>query len=497
MKNIYLIVMLLSFFGPCAQGQTGSSATDLMHGSLIAMGGEEKIRALKTLHFEASLIRSELEESERPEGPYILENDQVEEWRDLEQKAWKNTNKLHGAMQPEFLITSIVSNGAASLAYDGQARPASGQQLQLADEALTLSPERVLLTALSSPDLRRLPDLTLQGVPHNAVQFTWHSLPARIYLNAETHLPTAVEWESAYPSDMFWSIWGDVTSRVYYSFWWLQNGIHYPLQADLFRNGMPAQTVTITKIDFNRSFPTDTFAISADARQAFLSRATKTLDDRAPAKTTTDLAPGIVFVPGPWNTTLVRQDDGLVVLEAPISSGYSAKVLDFAQAKFPGVPVKAVITTSDSWPHIGGVREYVAHGTPVYVLDRTAPLIERFLKAPRTRYPDTLANKPRKADLRRVSSKTVIGSGPNRIEIYPIHGETSERQMMVYFPEHKLLYGSDPFQELDGSFFFPQTVSELENAVERQHLAVDRFFMMHIEVTPWSKAVDAVKQASN
>ena len=60
------------------------------------MGGEEKIRALKTLHFEASLIRSELEESERPEGPYILENDQVEEWRDLEQKAWKNTNKLHG-----------------------------------------------------------------------------------------------------------------------------------------------------------------------------------------------------------------------------------------------------------------------------------------------------------------------------------------------------------------------------------------------------------------
>jgi hypothetical protein len=215
MKNIYLIVMLLSFFGPCAQGQTGSSATDLMHGSLIAMGGEEKIRALKTLHFEASLIRSELEESERPEGPYILENDQVEEWRDLEQKAWKNTNKLHGAMQPEFLITSIVSNGAASLAYDGQARPASGQQLQLADEALTLSPERVLLTALSSPDLRRLPDLTLQSVPHNAVQFTWHSLPVRIYLNAETHLPTAVEWESAYPSDMFWSIWGDVTSRVY------------------------------------------------------------------------------------------------------------------------------------------------------------------------------------------------------------------------------------------------------------------------------------------
>lgn len=497
MKNIYLFTTLLFFFGPCALAQTGSSAADLMHASLTAMGGEEKIRALNTLHVEASLIRNELEESERPEGPYILENDQVEEWRDLAQKAWKSTTKLHGAMQPEFVMTSVVSNGAASLAYDGKAGSASGQQLQLADEALTLGPERILLAALSSPDLRRLPDLTLQGVAHHAVQFTWHSSPVRIYLNADTDLPTAVEWESAYPFDIFWSIWGDVTSRVYYSFWWLQNGIHYPLQADLFRNGMPAQTVTITKIDFNLSLPTDTFEISADVRQAFLARAAKTLDDRALGKAATEPAPGIVLIPGAWNTTLVRQDDGLVVLEAPISSGYSAKVLDFAQSKFPGVPVKAVITTSDSWPHIGGIREYVANGTPVYVLDRTVPLIERFLSARRTRHPDTLAKKPRKADIRRVSSKTVIGSGPNRIEIHPIHGETSERQMMVYFPEHKLLYGSDPFQELDGSFFFPQTVSELENAVEREHLSVDRFFMMHIEVTPWSKAVEAVKQASN
>jgi len=165
MKNIHLFTMLLFFFGACAQGQTGSSAADLMHAGLAAMGGEEKIRALSTLHFEASLIRSELEESERPEGPFILENDQIEEWRDLTQMAWKNTTKLHGAMQPEFVMTSAVSNGAASLASNGQSRPASSQQLQLADEALAISPERVLLTALGSSDLRRLPDLTLQGVP--------------------------------------------------------------------------------------------------------------------------------------------------------------------------------------------------------------------------------------------------------------------------------------------------------------------------------------------
>jgi hypothetical protein len=474
------------------------SASDLLHAGLAAMGGEEKIRSLSGLYIQATAERNMLEQSERPEGPYIVESGQVEEWRDLAHGNWKRSAKVHVATQPEFAMLAVVYDGAASLSFDGQQVPASGEQLQDAREALALSPERVLLTGLASPDLRRLPDLVLQGVPHQAVAFTWQGLPVTVYLNADTHLPTAVEWVSAYPFGIFWSIWGDVTTRIYYSFWWLQNGIHYPLQADIVRNGLPDQTVTIMKLEFNPAMAASDFGISPETRTAFAARATKTIDDRAPggAGPATELAPGIVFIPGAWNTTLVRQQDGIVVLEAPMSSGYSAKVIEMAQSKFPGMPIKAVITTSDSWPHIGGVREYVARGIPVYVLDRTVPLMQRFLQEPRTLYPDNLAKTPRQADLRPVSGKVVVGTGPNRMEIYPIHGETSERQMMVYFPEHKLLYGSDPFQQLpDGKLVYPQTVSELTSAVEREHLSVERFFMMHIGPNPWSVALQAVQQA--
>ena len=38
-----------------------------------------------------------------------------------------------------------------------------------------------------------------------------------------------------------------------------------------------------------------------------------------------------------------------------------------------------------------------------------------------------------------VSTKTIVGSGANRMEIYPLRTVTGERQMMVYFPEHALL----------------------------------------------------------
>jgi hypothetical protein len=480
-----------------ASAQTSPSAAELLHAGLAAMGGEEKIRSLNALHIEAVVQRNMLEQSERPEGPYIVETDQVEEWRDLAHSDWKRITKARVAMQPEFVMTEIVSREAASLSFDAHPVPASGEQLQRAQEALALSPERLLLTGLASTDLHRLPDLVLQSVPHEAVEFTWQGSQVRIYLNADTHLPTAVEWVRAYPFGIFWSIWGDVTTRVYYSFWWLQNGIHYPLQADVVRNGLPDQTVTITKLDFNPTLAAAEFLISADTRTAFAARANKTVDDRAPGASAaaTELAPGIVLIPGAWNTTLVKQDDGIVVLEAPISSGYSAKVIQTAQNKFPGMPIKAVITTSDSWPHIGGVREFVARGIPVYVLDRTVPLIQRFVAAPRSAHPDELAKTPRQADLRPVSGKVVIGTGPNRMELYPIHGETSERQMMVYFPEHKLLYGSDSFQQMeDGKLFYPQTVYELQSAVDREHLTVDRFFMMHIGPNPWSMVLQTVQQ---
>ena len=97
-----------------------------------------------------------------------------------------------------------------------------------------------------------------------------------------------------------------------------------------------------------------------------------------------------------------------------------------------------------------------------------------------------------------MTSKTAIGDGPNRLEIYPLRGETSERQMMVYFPEHKLLYGSDTFQKDEtGAYFYPQTVWEVKHAVQRENLEVRTFFMMHMGPTDWSDLAKAGAQVEH
>ena len=54
------------------------------------------------------------------------------------------------------------------------------------------------------------------------------------------------------------------------------------------------------------------------------------------------------------------------------------------------MPIIAVLSTSDSWPHTGGVRQAVALGLPVYVLDLNRPLLDRMMSAPHTIEPDAL-----------------------------------------------------------------------------------------------------------
>ena len=98
---------------------------------------------------------------------------------------------------------------------------------------------------------------------------------------------------------------------------------------------------------------------------------------------------------------------------------------------------------------VGHLREYFAEGVPVYVLDRTVPLVERLIHAPRTQFPDHLAQKPTSPVLQPVSGKTAIGSGgvPTRRRLSPnrstraasITSEASIPTLLVYHRSYTII----------------------------------------------------------
>jgi len=469
-----------------------------VNSALEVMGGKARLSALKSLKIEGLGYRNHLADSEHPEGPWVPDFMQITELRDLEGR------RLHRVSTIQFPgndlgTTTLINAGGVGLtvsALNGNAFPARTAPTQ--DQWIVQSPERALLAAFEAPDLRAESDTVTQSVPHHVVAFTWEKMPVRIFINSYNSLPTAVEIVRDYPYDIGSGAWGDVTTRVVFSNWDLKpGGIHYPLQWDTAWNGLPWQSFTITKLSFNPVLQDDAFSIPEDARKAFAPRTIDELPLGSPDRPAREIAPHVIQIPGNWYTTLVAQSDGIVIVEAPISNGYSARVIAEAQRRYPNLPIKAAITTTNYWWHFGGIREYVSRGIPVYVLDLNKPILERVLAAPRRSHPDQLARDPKAAKFRVVSSRIVIGTGSNRLELYPVRAGAAQ-MMMVYFPEHKLLYTSEMAQPLGpgGSFLYPHDLSSLIEEVKQDKLIVDTVIGMHMSPTPWAKVVEAVATAS-
>lgn len=487
---------------PGAAPQATAAASAVLELALAAQGGERQLRALRSVQWQAKGYRNMIEQSERPQGPYMTEFNTIKEIHDYHGQRFLRKVDVTILPYPSRSV-GIALDKSIAMRLNGKTKSAGTPQLaQLARERLALSPERLLLTAFDAADCRAEPDAVLQGVPQNVLAFSMDGAPIRIYLNAYTHLPTAVDYSGPLARSGFASFLGDATLRVYYNAWGMtRSGIRYPLQWNSESNGLPDAMMHIYSLAFNEVINDDDLTVTDEVRAAYRPQPVQNDHDATPlglpGQPAYELAPGLVLIPGAWNVAIVRQEDGIVILEAPISSAYTVKVLAEAERRFPGLPVKAVITTSDAWPHLAGIRQYVAESIPVYALDLNRAILERVVDAPYTSRPDTQQDARRQLNLQMVNGKTNVGTGANRIEIYPLRGETSERQMMVYFPHHHLLYGSDVFQQGEaGGFYRIQAMAELSDAVLRHKLAVDDFFMMHMGRTRWSEVLNGIGMPS-
>jgi hypothetical protein len=463
------------------------------------MGGLDRLRSIRSVHTKSAGHFYLLEQSERPEGPWLVVYKEGEEWRDVEHGLVRRTYKLNGVFTSN--VTEIVGDGA-SAADNGNGLGPGGNNIEQTAELLATAPERILLNALEASDLQYAGTQVVQDTLNNVVSFTWKGSPVKIYLNQNTSLITMTDVVKARPNEQFWGIWGDFSEKNYYSFWNLEKGgVRYPQQVDTFYNDQPLRTETILSVEFNTEAPKDAFTIPDKIKSDFAASSKRSFLDMPlgrPDRPPVEIAPDFTVIRGSWNVTLVKQDDGIVVIEAPISSNYSVQVMAEVKRRYPNEKIKAVISTSDAFPHFGGLREYVAVGIPVYILDVNRPIITRLLASNYKTFPDDLERNParKKSSLNLVSKKTVIGSGINQLVLYPIRTESGERMIMIHAPQLRVLYGADLVQPLPtGGFFMPQYISELKQAADRETLEVDRVFAIHSPPVEWKKVLEALNDS--
>jgi len=464
--------------------------------ALTAMGGRDTLAAIHNVQFDV-IGHTALTEQSYRQAPFISSYERDQLTVDFDKS--RLLSHRHGVWpeadphQAESDLTLIATpEGGVRHTKDGDS-PCSAADLEGTRATLALGPERLLLTAAAASDLHFASGEWLRSTPHSVLEFNWNGQSVRVLINAFNHLPDAFERTTTFQD--FWFAWGDVEQRVYYDNWKLLGGTLLPTNRIELRNDVLWKSMQVLDASFNTTLDDKAFAM--DAALAAKSAQSKGWNREFSDQHRVELAPGVELYRGDWNATLIKQDDGVLVLEAPISPHYVEGVLAKARSTFAGVPIKAVLSSSDSWPHMAGVREAVAEGLPVYILDLNQPLLDRLVKAPHRLQPDHLQSAPKAAQWHVVSGKQEIGSGANRVVIYPLRGASTERQYMVYFPQHKLLYASDTLAlNDDHTLYEPELMHEVVQAVAREHLDVNTVYAMHEGQTPWSDVVRLVDMAT-
>jgi hypothetical protein len=465
-------------------------ARTLVDAALAAMGGRERLAGITSLRLEGAQHEYVLGNAERPEGPWRTQYTRFADLRSLD-RGWMRRTTVNLAAQPgspgAAEIVSILRDSLLARRVNGREGPTYAGFYEDQLDQLDAAPVRALLLARAAEGLRSETPVERYGIWHDVVSFPHGSGSIRIEVSAETHLPEAVEIVRVYREDIRRAAFGDVRMRFEYLDWTLEpDGLRWPRQVRQTMNGELVRDATWTAVLADAPAPADSFAIGDSlpalwARQLEGSMARFQLGARGPLP---DLADGIVRYRDFWAMTAVRQPDGVVLFEAHLSGDYLDQVIADLERRWPGLPLKAIVLTSDPWAHIGGVREAVARGIPIYASGRSIPFLTWLVEAPHALAPDRLARAPRAPRFVAVDGKTVIGSGPNRIELYPVRGPYAEHMTMAYFPGHRLLYGADlVFQDrAAGHGYLLTPAADLVAAVEREGLAVDSVFC--VQATP-------------
>ncbi len=251
-----------------AQAQR-DEATAILEESGQAMGGLQALRGLTTEVLEGSGQQFEPEQGLRSgdaarhvaDFRYTLTRQSDEPRLRLEWNA-RMFYPRQGAVQfieiidGEYgLLQETTEEGGAS----STTRMHPGRQASRLREEMR-APSKILLTALQSASLTRLPDSDLEGIAQHVLSFEIEGEQFRVYINAGTKLPTQVD---ILEHD---TIYGDSHYSLLYADWRPVDGIMMPFDLRYEINGILLQSERLESVRHNVELAPDTFLVPDSIR---------------------------------------------------------------------------------------------------------------------------------------------------------------------------------------------------------------------------------------
>lgn len=465
----------------CRTGTTVDPATTLER-ALEVMG--VRAAAGRVLHFETAASGLAREQSDRWYPPYLRAFYEREYWIDPETG---NQRVAYDLTWPAGGIphTVVLETGDARyVVRDTLMIPSSGGP----STARLLDPWAVVLDWRGDASVRYREECRYRDYWRSVLERDVGDGVERLYLDPKSGYPVKLDFEEPH------YLWGQERIEFVYSTWiTTPDGTgSYPAAAFRLEDGetVEAQTVqgsTMALLD------------RADAPDLKEPPSTATPAPPAPRRPSVDDAPDTVRVSDHtfllrnriYTETVTLQGDTVYLLDA--TSGETRARADSAWiAKlFPGDHPVTVVVTDVAWPHIAGLRFWVARGARVVTHAASGPFLHKVTARRWTRAPDALerSSAPRGDRLRMATVTDSLSLAGGRVRLYPIDGVASEGALMVWIPGDGYLWASDFVQTVGEA---SEYAAEVYRATRRVGIAPDRFAAEHMPLTPWETLLKVI-----
>jgi glyoxylase-like metal-dependent hydrolase (beta-lactamase superfamily II) len=479
---------------------------DLVNRAVSAMGGAERLAAVKTVTYKGSAKYWEPEQSDVPGGEMRFANESsFEGFVDVASRSSRidwvrnfaypapRTFTFSEIVTPDGgFVLGVDSNGrnAQNLKMSPPAHSMSGYRLATETRELRRGGSAALMLAMQRNPDRVQPAGDIAGQP--AVSFDGFL----VAFDPATGLPTRVRTLD------YDNIWGDVTYDLVFSNWRDIGGIRIPMGRKAELNGRMVIEANFTDVQFNQPVNTARLQVPAEVRQGAAKPAMRNVpyqwvmrrqfigvymdsdsvsyDTRASqGLRLQEIAPGVHQVQGgTHNSLVVEMSDHLIVLDAPITDAQSLWLVGATRAQFPGKPIRWLALTHHHMDHAGGLRGILAEGGVTLVVGQGAGAhFRRVLEAPATRNPDLPARSYHMTPILEVPESHVMSDSSGRqVIVYVMDNPHAKGMLMGWVPHARIGYVTDVWSPGPPLPAKPNPgLASVVNTVKRAGLQPERF----------------------